>query len=242
LEKKLMNAFARTIDCGSMPSGLRQRRGVIKVQELQQVREAAGIVDNAQRQAEKIIANAKRRGKTMVEKEKQATQAERESVLSSAERAFWAKAAEQQRALDAEFRNSLAVLEEHTQAVVSKALTKLAGEIPPEARVRACVKALFEEAGQELDGTLLVNEQDYAALQESMPALPWTLQADSGVPVGSCRLVSRRGEWRSEFDGRLESLLAVFASRAIGAVRDDDDTTAGAGTDAVLAEFLGEEA
>jgi type III secretion protein L len=235
-----MNQFARTIDIGDMSPELRQRRGVIKAQELRQVREAADIVESAQRQAEKIIANAKRRGKSLVEKEKQVTQAERESVLSQAETAFWEKAAARQRALDAEFRNSLTALEEHVQAVVGKALEKLAGEIPPEARVRACVKALFAEVGQELESTLLVNEQDIAALQACLPALPWTLQADNDVAAGSCRLVSRRGEWRSAFDGRLERLMAVFASRAIGAAHDDDAET-DAQVDAAFAEFSSEE-
>lgn len=235
-----MNEFARTIDIGDMSPGLRQRRGVIKAQELRQVREAGDIVESAQRQAEKIIANAKRRGKSLVEKEKQVTQVERQSVLSQAETAFWEQAAARQRALDAEFRTSLTALEDHVQAVVGKALAKLAGEIAPEERIRACVKALFDEVGQEVESTLLVNEQDYASLQSAMPELPWTLQADKDVPAGSCRLVSRRGEWRSAFDGRLERLMAVFASRAIGAAQEDAGEI-GTETDAAFAEFSSEE-
>ena len=117
-----------------------------------------------------------------------------------------------QQELDEEFLGFVDALEGQTFDVVRKAILILAHEVPPDARIRSCIRTLIAEIGRPAECTLLVHREDALDLEHGTMALPWTLRADDDVLRGTCKLVARQGEWQSSFAGRLEQLLAVVDS------------------------------
>ena len=205
-----MHNFARALTLNRAIPQLAHRRGVVRLQEMDSVQRAAAIVRDAEQEAEDITCTARKEAQAMQERHRREIDRQRDEALRAAEESVWKQAIAYHEALERQFHNFTAVLEEQALPVVRKAITTLAHEMPPEQRIAVCVRSLLDEVGRPADSTLYVNEQDQAALQDLRQPLAWPVAVDNGLAPGSCRLVSQRGEWRSAFDGRLERLLSVF--------------------------------
>jgi vacuolar-type H+-ATPase subunit E/Vma4 len=217
-------ALARQILLERALPGLAQRAGVLKTDELRRAGYARSVVDAAQREADEIIAEAHARAETVVAERQREIDRLRDELLHDAEETFWRDAAAHQRALDARVREFSTALEDNALAVVRQAITVLAGEMPPEERVRACVRALLAETGSPPESTLFVNEQDMAALEGMQDKLAWPIKADAQVAPGNARLSGKRGDWHSSFECRLERLLAVFDISCSTSEQGDEST------------------
>lgn len=205
-----MHSIARTITLNREIPGLGRRYGVIKAGELDLVHRAGGIIEKARQEADEIVRAAREQAASLLKQQQREAERQREEIVRTAESTIWKQAIAYHEALEQQFRRFTTALEDQAMPVVRKAITILAHETPPEQRIVVCVRSLLAEVGRPADSTLYVNEQDRAAL-EALPTAPaWAIAVDNDIPAGSCRLESRRGEWRSTFDGRLARLLEVF--------------------------------
>jgi type III secretion protein L len=206
------------------------RRGIIRAHEIQVANQAADLLQAARQDADRIrreaaleaeqrMQDADRQAQDIVDAARRAMQNERQAVLEQAESAIWSRAAERERQLEQRVDAFLGELEEHICSSVRAALAVLLDELPPEARIRACVRQVLAQAGRPAQARLVVGEQDRAAVEAIAAGLPWPVEYDAGAPPAACTLVSTHGEWRCSFEGNIKRLLQVFeqASAAAGA-------------------------
>jgi flagellar biosynthesis/type III secretory pathway protein FliH len=205
-----MGNLARRLNPGRAIPQLAHRRGVIGVHELELLGQGRDIVADARREAAGILADAQRTADAMLAKHREELKRERNALLAEAETRLWKEADAHRQSLETRFAEFTGQLEEQALPVVRQAIATLAGEMPDEQRVRASVLALLAEAGRPADSVLHVNAQDRAALAPMEDKLGWPIEIDDRLEPGACKLISRRGEWNSSFAGRLERLLAIF--------------------------------
>jgi hypothetical protein len=172
---------------------------VIKASALASVQEAQGIVEQAQREAARLIDEARAR----VEEEVLDRQAELEQRA-------WRKAADYAAAVNDEWERALGEFEARMADVLGRAVRRLVGEAPAEQRLRMCVQQLTSQIGAPDSGTLLVAEEDHAAMLELPVKMPWPVQASGELSAGAVRLVSAQGRWECDVEGSLERLLQAL--------------------------------
>jgi F0F1-type ATP synthase membrane subunit b/b' len=97
-------------------------------------------------------------------------------------------------------------------ALVKVALLKLLDEAPAEAKLRSCLRALFDDVGSVETGVLHVHPDDAASVSGSLATLPWPMKIDADIALGSLCLIADQGQWRCSVRVGADRVLALFDS------------------------------
>lgn len=185
--------------------------GVIKRAALAEGRAARSMVEDAQREAQRLLDEARARA----DDERRVQQAELEERL-------WQRAADHAAGIGREWEHALAQMERGMAAVLGRALVRLVESVPPDERLRTCVRQLVEQAGAPDAGVLMVSAEDEPALVAMAGSLPWPIQRAADLPSGSVRLVSAQGRWECGIDSALERLLEAVGVSATNLTEEHD--------------------
>jgi type III secretion protein L len=173
---------------------------VIKAASLAALEEARDVIAQAQTQADRLLDEARALAR-------QELQQQRDEVEAQG----WRQAADYAQSLQAEWDQALASLEGRMASLLGRALRRLIDEVPPEARLRACVKQLVDEAGAPDTGVLQVSTSLHSAVQSLAGPLPWPIEVNDELPEGAVRLQAAQGRWECAFNtaiARLEEALS----------------------------------
>lgn len=165
--------------------------------------EAAAIVAAGHQEAERAAAELLQTRETEL--------AQRESTLATE---MWGRMAAYSEAVARDWEHALLQLEAGAQGLVSDALTRLSAELPPEARIRACVRELVRQGVQPDTGVLQVSAADVEVLDAiaTLEGLAWPVQVHADLRPGCLRLASAHGRWEVEVAGVLSDLQEALSS------------------------------
>jgi len=176
--------------------------GVIKASSLAALEEARDVIAQAQTQAVRLLDEAR----TLARQE---LQQQRDEVEAQG----WRQAADYAQSLQAEWDRALASLEGRMASVLSRAMRRLIDEVPPEARLRACVKQLVDEAGAPDTGVLQVSTSLQSSVQSLEGHLPWPVEINDDLPEGTVRLQAAQGRWECTLDTAIERLAEALSQQ-----------------------------
>ncbi|HEX3142026.1 MAG TPA: HrpE/YscL family type III secretion apparatus protein [Rhizobacter sp.] len=181
--------------------------GVIKASSLAALEEARDVIAQAQAQADQLLDEAR----TLARQE---LQQQRDEIEAQG----WRQAADYAQSLQAEWDQALASLESRMASLLGSAMRRLIDEVPPEARLRACVKQLSDEAGAPDSGVLQVSASLRAPIQSLEGHLPWPVEINDELPEGTVRLQAAQGRWECALDTAIERLAEALSRQ----VPDDE--------------------
>lgn len=174
--------------------------GIIKASSLATLQEARDVIAQAQAQADRLLDEAR----ALAQQELQQQRGEVEAQ-------GWQQAAGYARSLQVEWDRALCSLEGRMASLLGLALRRLTDEVPHEARLRACVKQLVEEAGTPDAGVLQVATSLHPAVQSLAGSLPWPVEVNEELPEGAVRLQAAQGRWECALGTVIERLAETLS-------------------------------
>ena len=178
-----------------------RRGGVIKAAMRASADEAHDVIDQAKREAARLME--------AVRAEARHEQAQERCAL---ERQLWQHAAGYAQALEAEWGRATAELEDRLALLLGHALRRLVEQVPSEERVRTCLRHLIEQAGTPDSGTLLVSPDALDGVKAMGSKIPWPVEAREDLPPHTVRLVSAHGRWECAIATVIERLAAALVT------------------------------
>lgn len=161
-----------------------------------------------------VLARAHAEARDLLDAARARADGELQQRREALERQLWESAAGYARSLQDEWSRSLSELESRIGQVLVQALRRMAGELPAQDRLHACVRQLMQEAGSPDGGVLLVSADAHAAVREMADGLPWPVQSSDDVPAGTVRLVAAQGRWECALDTVIDQLAAALGATA----------------------------
>lgn len=195
-----MTWAARRIDM-SLLQAADMPEGVLKAATLADAGEARSVMARAERDADALRANAQAEAHQALQHQRAALEQQR-----------WQQTAAYAQAVQAAWDTSLTTLEDRLAATLERALHRLVEQVPPEERLRACVRQLLDEAGTPDTGVLLVNPAMLGAVQSLGEAWPWPVKGCDELPPGTVRLLAEHGHWDCGPDTTLDQLMAALTA------------------------------
>jgi flagellar biosynthesis/type III secretory pathway protein FliH len=177
--------------------------GVIKAAAVASVDGARDVIARAQQEADRLLDEAQARARHDLQRHRDDLEAQ-----------LWQSAADYAQSLQAEWDQALVKLEDRMVGMLGHAMRHLINEIPPEERLRACVKQLVNEAETPDAGVLLMNTSLQATVHSlNADSLPWPVEFSDELPEGAVRLVATQGRWECAFDTSIERLVQALGNR-----------------------------
>lgn len=196
-----MTFALRHIDTG--PLGHSDRTGgVLKAETLASAGVALDVIERARAEADCLLEAARAQAQEELRRRRGELQQQ-----------LWRSAADYAQALQGEWNRALTELEGRIAQLLARAWRRMAGEIPPDQRLRACVRQLIDEAGTPEGGVLLVGSRAQAAVRSMAGQLPWPVQPSEALPPDTVRLVSAHGRWECGLDSVIEQLVQALGTR-----------------------------
>lgn len=185
---------------------------IVKTAALADARAARSLIEDAQREAQRLLDDARAR-------------ADEELRLHRAEleKRMWQRTADYAAGIGREWEQALDQVERSMAAVLGRALVRLVESVPPEERLRACVRQLIGQAGAPDTGVLMVSAEDEPAIVAVAASLPWPVQRGADLPQGTVRLVSAQGRWECGVDSAMQHLLEAMGVSARELSEEQDD-------------------
>ena len=193
-----MTISLRQVDSG----GAADEGCVIKARALTDAVEARGIVEQARREAARVLEEAGIRAEALAEERLREREAEFVKRQADLEESLWRSAADYAQAVGAEWERSIADMETRATALASTAVSRLVEPAPAEDRLRACIRELVAHAGTPDTGVLLVSAHDHESVLMGADRLPWPVQHSAEMAAGTVRLVCAECAGRAHGEAR----------------------------------------